>query len=365
MRFRRPSRRHPTGRAAGCALALTVASLTACASTGAPDASATETSSTATPTTTAAGADTTTSTSTTAPTTSTTVAATTSTTAGTAAVVPVTTSAGTTTSTASSTPVEVDAEVGGAVTDAALGTGGSVDAPARSTDDARRIGEQIELRTPRFSVGTSVEGRPIMAERVGPAGGRKVLLIGVIHGNEDAGLQILAELRRRAIDERVELWVIDSMNPDGLLAQRRQNANGVDLNRNFPYRWGPIGRPGDSQYAGTGPASEPETREIVDFVTVLRPDIAIWYHQDANLIIPSTGRDGRIRARYAELTQLPLADCCDGGGIYTGIAATWARQELKKTSDAVPFIVELPGGELSPAQVTAHADAVITIGIEG
>ena len=72
-----------------------------------------------------------------------------------------------------------------------------------------------------------------------------------------------------------------------------------------------------------------------------------------------------LEQRYAELTALPVADCCGGGGIYTGIAATWARNELKKTSDAVPFIVELPGGVLSAAQVNAHATAVLTIGVEG
>ena len=184
------------------------------------------------------------------------------------------------------------------------------------------------MLTPVFDIGYSLEGRPIIAERIGAAGGRKVLVIGAIHGNEDAGLQIVDELRQRAIDERVELWLIETMNPDGVARQDRHNSNEVDLNRNFPYKWGPIGGPGNSQYAGTGPASEPETQAIVQFITLLRPDIAIWYHQDANLIIPSTGRDGRVRARYAELTALPVADCCGGGGIYTGIAATWARNEL-------------------------------------
>ena len=61
------------------------------------------------------------------------------------------------------------------------------------------------------------------------------------------------------------------MNPDGQAAQVRQNANGVDLNRNFPDSWGPIGVPGDSEYAGTGPASEPETQAIVNLVEQLRP----------------------------------------------------------------------------------------------
>ena len=248
---------------------------------------------------------------------------------------------------------------------AALDEAPVIEQPATASDTADRVGEQIELLTPVFDIGYSLEGRPIIAERIGAAGGRKVLVIGAIHGNEDAGLQIVDELRQRAIDERVELWLIETMNPDGVARQDRHNSNEVDLNRNFPYKWGPIGGPGNSQYAGTGPASEPETQAIVQFITLLRPDIAIWYHQDANLIIPSTGRDGRVRARYAELTALPVADCCGGGGIYTGIAATWARNELKKTSDAVPFIVELPGGVLSAAQVNAHATAVLTIGVEG
>ena len=249
-----------------------------------------------------------------------------------------------------------------------VATGDGVASPGAPADGETVIGAMLDLTQDRVTVGSSVEGRPIVAERFGTAGGRRVLVTGVIHGNEDAGVAVVDELRRRAraggLPADVELWLVESMNPDGQAAQVRQNANQVDLNRNFPHEWGPIGRPGDGQYAGTGPASEPETRAMVAFIAQLRPDIAIWYHQDANLIIPSSGRQGRIRARYAELTGLPLADCCDGGGVYTGIAATWARVELAD-QEAVPFIVELPGGELSAAQVDRHTDAVLTIAAEG
>ena len=227
---------------------------------------------------------------------------------------------------------------------------------------------ELDLATSTVLLGTSVEGREFVAERHGTPGGRRVLVVGVIHGNEDAGLAVVDELRTTAeggaIPEGIELWLVPSMNPDGELAQDRHNANEVDLNRNFPFGWGPIGEPGNSQYAGTGPASEPETQAMVAFISQLRPELALWYHQDANLIIPSDGRDGALRARYADLTGLPLAQCCAGGtGIYTGIAATWARNE-GLGPNGVAFIVELPGGDLTTEQVTQHTNAVLTVATE-
>jgi protein MpaA len=188
-----------------------------------------------------------------------------------------------------------------------------------------------------------------------------VLVIGVIHGDEDDGLEIVDQLRQRDVPDDVELWIVESMNPDGVAAQDRHNDHGVDLNRNFPYNWGPIGVEGDSQYAGPGPASESETQAAVNLITQLRPDIVIWYHQDLFVINPAQGREGRVRARYAELTGLPMGEIT--GGTYTGIAATWARQELAD-ADGVAFIVEL-GATLSPEEAATHADAVLLIGAEG
>ncbi|MGB0112413.1 MAG: M14 family zinc carboxypeptidase [Ilumatobacteraceae bacterium] len=219
----------------------------------------------------------------------------------------------------------------------------------------------LDLTHDIVGLGFSAGGRPIFAERYGTPGGRRVLVIGVIHGDEDDGLAIVDELRRRDVPDGVELWIVESMNPDGQAAQDRHNDNDVDLNRNFPYKWGTIGVPGDGQYAGTGPASEPETQAITNFISQLRPDIALWYHQDLFVINPAQGREGRVRARYAELASLPMGEIT--GGTYTGIAATWARQELSD-ADGVAFIVEL-GATLSPEEAATHADAVLTIAVEG
>ena len=218
----------------------------------------------------------------------------------------------------------------------------------------------LDLSSERVGLGFSAGGRPIVAERSGTPGGRRVLVIGVIHGDEDAGVAIVDDLRRRSVPDGVELWLVESMNPDGQANDVRSNDDGVDLNRNFPYKWGPIGVPGDSQYAGTGAASEPETMAMINFMGQLRPDITIWYHQDLFVVSPAQGREGRVRARYAELTGLPIGGIT--GGTYTGIAATWARNEFS-ADDGVAFIVEL-GPTLSPLEATTHADAVLTIASE-
>jgi murein peptide amidase A len=207
-------------------------------------------------------------------------------------------------------------------------------------------------------VGTSVEGRPITAVRRGTPGGRVVLVIGVIHGDEAAGLAIVDLLEQYDVPDNVDLWLIDSMNPDGVANNDRHNANQVDLNRNFPADWGPIGVPGDGQYAGPSPASEPETQAMVAFISEIQPDLVMWYHQDLYRISPGKGRDGAIRARYAELVGLPVVSIT--GGTYTGVAATWAKRTI---TPGVAFIVEL-GASLTPEEADVHARAVLTVASE-
>ena len=261
---------------------------------------------------------------------------------------PTSTSTSTTTSTTTSTSTST-------TTSTTISTTTSTTVAMPATDGP------LDLSGDRVELGLSAGGRPIVAEQSGTPGGRRVLVIGVIHGDEAAGVAIVDELRAEPVPDGVELWIVESMNPDGQTNQVRSNDNGVDLNRNFPYKWGPIGVPGDSQYAGTGPASEPETQAMVNFMTQLRPDITIWYHQDLFVVNPAEGRDGLLRARYAELTGLPMGQIT--GGTYTGIAATWARNEFRP-DDGVAFIVEL-GPTLSPLEAITHADAVRTIATEG
>src|SRR5829696_10405946 len=109
--------------------------------------------------------------------------------------------------------------------------------------------------------GTSAAGRPLELERVGdPAAPARVLVVGSIHGNESAGHAVVRRLRALAPPAGVQLWLVERANPDGVVAGTRQNARGIDLNRNFPYRWAGGGRPFDTYFPGRRPGSEPETR---------------------------------------------------------------------------------------------------------
>ena len=228
-------------------------------------------------------------------------------------------------------------------------------APAMAEDHPSGLAADAEV----VEIGRSVEDRPINVIRRGEPGGTAVLVIGVIHGDEDAGAAIVAELSTAEVPDGIELWLVPSMNPDGQAMQLRHNANGVDLNRNFPVDWGPIADHGDWQYAGPSAASEPETQAMLELTELVRPDLTLWYHQDLFRINPAGGREGEVRARYAELTGLPMVEV--SGGRYTGTASTWSRSIAAPAG--VGFTVEL-GPELSPDDALRHAGAVLTVAAE-
>src|SRR5207249_1058166 len=158
----------------------------------------------------------------------------------------------------------------------------------------------------RVALGRSVRHRLIWAEEVGDLSSpRPLLIVGCIHGNEGAGMAIARDLLSDPPPRDEALWVIPDLNPDGRAADTRQNARGVDLNRNFPWRWQPLGPRGTQQYSGPRPLSEPEARAAFALVQHVRPRIAIWIHQPL-AVVDESGGSVAVERRFSRLSGLPL-----------------------------------------------------------
>lgn len=199
----------------------------------------------------------------------------------------------------------------------------------------------------RVLLGESVRGRPIHALHRGDPDALRLLVVGCIHGDECAGVRIARRLGAGRPGHRLDLWIVPNLNPDGRAARTRHNARGVDLNRNFPFRWEPS--PPGRYYPGRRPASEPETRIAMRLIRRVEPDVTIWLHQPLALVDVSGG-DAWVERRYARLVGLPLERLPR----YHGTATSWQNHTVGDSA----FVVELPPGPVRPRDARRHVRAV-------
>jgi Zinc carboxypeptidase/Immune inhibitor A peptidase M6 len=183
------------------------------------------------------------------------------------------------------------------------------------------------------TIGFSLEGRAIVAVHVSDnpgvdEGEPEALVVGCHHARELMSVEIPLYLMRRLLDgygsdpvitslvNGRSIWILPVLNPDGHVyveqnsggqpggwwrKNRRPNADGtfgVDLNRNYGYRWGwdnigssPI--PASEVYRGTAPFSEPETAVFRDFIHEHEFTISASIHSYGELFLYAWG--------YAEL----------------------------------------------------------------
>jgi protein MpaA len=202
-------------------------------------------------------------------------------------------------------------------------------------------------------IGRSVDGRAIHAVETGTRGEPRILVVGCIHGNECAGMAVIRALRRRTPPRHADLWLVPTLNPDGRAAGTRQNAHGVDLNRNFAAGWTHHGSPGSTYYSGPRPFSEPETRTARALVTAIRPKVTIVYHQHLRLVWTS-GTSVPLGRTYATMVGLPLYVHRSPGGA----ASEWIRVRFPRLH---AFAVELAAGRLSRGGIRRHVGAVLAM----
>lgn len=204
-------------------------------------------------------------------------------------------------------------------------------------------------------IGKSVQGQPITAVRVTKdvrsLGHRHKRPVVVYQAAQHAREWITPEMVRRLLHHYVggygtdaeitkiidttELWFIPVINVDGydLTFQEgfrlwRKNtrdnngdgqitgADGIDLNRNFPYKWGydnegSSDQPTSQTYRGTEPASEPETRAQMGLYKRLRPKFLVNYHSAAELLLHGVGWQALTRSPDDVIHDALLGDIDD------------------------------------------------------
>jgi hypothetical protein len=102
-----------------------------------------------------------------------------------------------------------------------------------------------------------------------------------------------------------EIWVLPMLNVDGnnkvwnsdpWWRKNTSGGHGVDINRNYPYKWGSCNGSSDSKYSDTyrGPSagSESETKAMMNFVAKIKPVFSISYHSYSELVIYPFGCEG-------------------------------------------------------------------------
>ena len=160
---------------------------------------------------------------------------------------------------------------------------------ARLPNLKRPLCDAAELKP---TAGRSVQGRTIyMRDVTAPDAKLRVLVVGAMHGDELSSAAVALHWIQHAVQMPANAhWrFIPALNPDGLLARpaRRTNANGVDLNRNFPtpnwqreakVYWEQRTRKDPRRWPGASPLSEPESQFLHDEMERFQPHLIVSIH---------------------------------------------------------------------------------------
>ena len=240
------------------------------------------------------------------------------------------------------------------------------------------VHEKYPSITKLISIGKSLEGRDIWAIKISDNASEKeleepaLLFNSMHHAREvmtpEMGLDIVNTLTQNyGADQKIthwvdsnEIWVIPMFNVDGnnkmwnedsWWRKNTRGGYGVDLNRNYPTGWnkcnGSSGRRTSQTYRGESPASEPETRAMMNFIENTRPVFDISYHSYSELVIYPFGCRGertatkevveKIGKKIAKLldykpgTAWELLYNADGGDI------DWMYDAYQ----VIPYVIEL------------------------
>lgn len=173
-------------------------------------------------------------------------------------------------------------------------------------------------------------------------GGRKILTLSLIHGDELPSLNVTRNwiARLMKIESRNAWRVIPIANPDGVAKVTRTNSRGVDINRNFPTEdwqktalevWKNKMKSDPRRYPGPDSASEKETRCLLKHIEEFNPDFIISIHTPLGVL----DFDGPAKVKFPHFQPLPWISL----GNYPGSLGRYMWRDKK-----VPVLtIELKG----------------------
>jgi len=145
--------------------------------------------------------------------------------------------------------------------------------------------------------GKSTQNRDIYLFKIGKDRGDKFLIEASMHGNEHSPAEVLylyakwlfsgSEDIAEEILNRMQTLIVPVANPDGFVSNTRKTVNGVDPNRNFPYKWCQCGsstNPSSPTYKGREPLSEPETVTVHNLFERYKPKWYLSMHSGVEVI---------------------------------------------------------------------------------
>lgn len=252
-------------------------------------------------------------------------------------------------------------------------------------------------------VGATARGRDLEAVYAGNSQ-RMIALVGTVHAGE-SGPEIIIPVLERLMEEKKDLLnqvgiaALPSVGADererlvrGYPCYLRVNANGVDINRNFDSEWAKedlgyglrSSDPESMTYRGPTPASEPETRAIMNLIRNI-PDLpAVFsYHALASicggalLFARRSADDGDYSARCRQLADWYAAGmypdekrggaypACTQGSLSDWVYATRAAPALDLEYDGYeptrPCMTDFTTPELLREHQTRHYNGLANV----
>jgi protein MpaA len=226
------------------------------------------------------------------------------------------------------------------------------------------VGQQTAIQLPPVQprgpethvIGRSVQGRPIIAQVLGK-GNDTVLIMATIHGDEPAGTTLVHKLAEHLrsnpqLLENRRVVLVPLVNPDGMALGTRENARGIDLNRNFE-----TNNRINNGHNGLSGCSEPESRALQKLIVEYKPDRIVSIHQPLNCL-DYDGAGKALAERLADCCQMPvrkLGARPGSLGSFTGLQLGIPTVTMELPRDASRFDDERLWSQYGQAMLAAVA----------